>query len=236
MVSIEGFAKMLDYLPYFERGVLYTILLAFCSVLLGLVLALLLAFMRLAKGKYIGRLLRFISGAYIEFVRGTPLLVQLYIFYYGIFTFITVPAFNLFGFIDSSRFIPGIVAIAFNSAGYVAEIVRGGIQGVDFGQTEAARSLGLTQKQNMRFIVLSQAIKNILPAIANEFVTIIKESSICSVIGMAEIMYAANLVRGATFRALEPLLVAAMLYFLLTFPTSKAIQAIERRMRRGDER
>ncbi len=236
MISLEGFRKVFTYAPYFGQGVVYTILLALFAVLLGLLLALLLAFMRLAKGKYVGAVLRFISGAYIEFVRGTPLLVQLYIFYYGVFSMVTVPQFTLFGFIDSSRFIPGVISIAFNSAGYVAEIVRGGIQGVDFGQTEAARSLGLSQQMNMRFIVLPQAIKNILPAIANEFVTIIKESSVCSVLGMSELMFAANLVRGATFRPLEPLLVAAGIYFLLTFPTSKAIQAIERRMRRGDER
>ncbi|MEG2260017.1 MAG: ABC transporter permease subunit, partial [Oscillospiraceae bacterium] len=95
---------------------------------------------------------------------------------------------------------------------------------------------GLKQGQNMRFIVLPQAVKNILPAIANEFVTIIKESSVCTLLGMAELMFTAKLVQSQSLRIMEPLLVAACLYFLLTFPTSKAIQAIERRMRRGDER
>lgn len=232
MISAAGFQKVFEYFPYFERGVLYTVLLAFFSVLFGLFLAFLLALMRLSDSK----ILRFLSGAYVEFVRGTPMLVQLYIIYYGVFSAIKIPQFIIFGFIDGSRFIPGIVAISLNSAGYVAEIIRGGIQGVDYGQTEAARCLGLRQGQNMRFIVLPQAIKNILPAIANEFVTIIKESSICSVLGMQEIIYASNIIRSSTFRPMEPLLIAAALYFLLTFPSSKAIQAIERRMRRGDER
>ncbi|MEG0912609.1 MAG: amino acid ABC transporter permease [Oscillospiraceae bacterium] len=219
-------------MPAFGTGLLYTVMLAFFAVIIGFVIALLLAFMRLSKLK----ILRFISGAYVEIVRGTPMLVQLMIVYYGIFGVITVPSFMIFGFIDSSRFIPGVIAIAFNSAGYVAEIIRGGIQGVDYGQTEAARSLGLKQGQNMRFIVLPQAVKNILPAIANEFVTIIKESSVCTLLGMAELMFTAKLVQSQSLRIMEPLLVAACLYFLLTFPTSKAIQAIERRMRRGDER
>lgn len=232
MVSIEGFKKVFEYMPAFGTGLLYTVMLAFFAVIIGFVIALLLAFMRLSKLK----ILRFISGAYVEIVRGTPMLVQLMIVYYGIFGVITVPSFMIFGFIDSSRFIPGVIAIAFNSAGYVAEIIRGGIQGVDYGQTEAARSLGLKQGQNMRFIVLPQAVKNILPAIANEFVTIIKESSVCTLLGMAELMFTAKLVQSQSLRIMEPLLVAACLYFLLTFPTSKAIQAIERRMRRGDER
>lgn len=233
MLSSEGFEKTLSYFsPYFTQGIVYTIILALCAVTIGFLLALGLAFMRLSKSG----VLRFISGAYVEFVRGTPMLVQLMIIYYGVFGLIKIPSFTMLGFIEGSRFIPGVVAIALNSAGYVAEIIRGGIQGVDYGQTEAARSLGLNTSQNMRFIVLPQAIKNILPAIANEFVTIIKESSVCMVLGMQDIMFNAKLVQSASFRILEPLLVAAALYFCLTFPASKAIQAIERRMRRGDER
>ena len=118
----------------------------------------------------------------------------------------------------------------------MAEIVRAGIQGVDYGQTEACRSLGMTKFQNMRYIVLPQAIKNILPAIANEFVTIIKESSVCSVIGVQELMKSAQMVQGASFMPAEPLLVAAGLYLCMTIPTSKIIAYFERRMRRGDQR
>lgn len=232
MITAAGFEKCLEYASYFGRGVFYTVFLSFCSVALGLILAFLLALMRLSKSK----ILRFISGAYIEIVRGTPMLVQLYIIYYGLFGVISVPSFTMFGFMASTRFIPGVVAISLNSAGYVAEIIRGGIQGVDFGQSEAARSLGLSQRQNMLYIVLPQAIKNILPAIANEFVTVIKESSICSVLGMQDIMYNAKSVQSATYRVLEPLIVSAVLYFAMTFPTSKAIQALERKMRKSDQR
>ena len=227
------FDVMAKYAVYFEHGVIYTVLLSIFAVLFGLILALLLALMRLSKN----RILRGVSGAYIEIMRGTPMLVQLYFIYYVVFTTVlTAPKFTLFGFIDGSRFIPGVVAMSLNSAAYVAEIIRAGIQGIDYGQTEAARSLGMSQFQNMRFIVLPQAIKNILPAIANELVTIIKESSICSVLGMQDIMFNAKLVQGASFLPAEPLIIAAALYFLLTFPTSKLIQHFERRMRRGDVR
>lgn len=232
MISISGFQRIASYLPLFGTGAIYTILLSFFSVLIGFGFAVLLAFMRLSHSG----VLRGISGAYIEFIRGTPMLVQLMIVYYGLFGVIQLPQFTLFGFIEGSRFIPGVVAVALNSAGYVAEIVRGGILAVDYGQTEAARSLGLTQAQNMRYIVMPQAVKNILPPIANEFVTIIKESSICMVLGMQEIMYEVKIIQGATYAIMEPLVVASLLYFCMTFPASKAIQALERRMRRSDKR
>jgi len=232
VITVEGFAKVMEYAVYFKNGVIYTVLLSVFSVVIGFVLALLIALLRLSKIKP----LRWLSGAYVEIVRGTPMLVQLYIVYYGIFSFIDIPSFTMFGFIDSSRFIPGIVAVGLNSGGYLAEVIRGGIQGVDLGQTEASLSLGLRRGQTMRYIVLPQAIKNILPAIANEFVVIIKESSICSVLGMQEIIFNANLIQSSTYRILEPLICAAVLYFCLTFPTSKIIAAIERRMRRGDIR
>ena len=126
--------------------------------------------------------------------------------------------------------------MSLNSGAYLSEIIRSGIQSIDLGQTEAARSLGMTSWQNMRYIVLPQAIKNILPAIANEFVTIIKESSICWTIGMQEIMFAVNSISAATFSIGEPLIIAACVYFCLTFPTSKIIEHFERKMSRGDKR
>ena len=129
-----------------------------------------------------------------------------------------------------------VVALALNSGAYLSEIIRSGIQSIDGGQTEAARSLGLSQVQNMRYVVLPQAIKNILPAIANEFITIIKESSICYTIGVQEIMYAVTSIKGATYRIAEPLVIATLVYFCLTFPTSKIIAYFERRMSRGDKR
>ena len=122
-----------------------------------------------------------------------------------------------------------------NSSAYVAEIFRAGILAVDKGQAEAARSLGLSQWQSMRLVVLPQAVKNVLPALANEMVTMVKESSICSVLGMAEMMFAAKTIAGSTGISLAPYTLAALVYFCINYPASKGIEAIERRMRRGDK-
>lgn len=236
MLTAAHFERVLAFWQSFMQGMAYTVMLSFCTVLLGSLFALVLALMRMSKNW----LLKGIATVYAEVIRCTPMLVQLYIVFYGLFA-VSSPFYKLLphtaiGFVDLDRFIPGIVALTMNSAAYLSETFRAGIQGIDYGQTEAARSLGMTAWQTMKMVVLPQAIKNMLPAIANEFVTIIKESSICSVLGMSEIMYFTKIVQGATFIAFEPLLVAAALYFTLTFPTSKIIAYFERRMRRGDIR
>ena len=215
--SFFNFSFLPKYGVYFLQALGYTLLLAVISVLLAVIPALLLAFMRLSKNKFV----RGISGAYIAIFRSTPLLVQLSIIY--------------FGFIDISRFIPGVVALALNSSAYVAEIFRAGILAVDAGQTEAARSLGLSATQAMKLVVLPQAIKNVLPALGNEVVTMVKESSICSTLGMVELMFAAKTVATSTYISLAPYVLAALMYFCITYPAGKAIEALERRMRRGDK-
>ena len=129
-----------------------------------------------------------------------------------------------------------MVSLALNSSAYVAEIFRAGILAVDSGQTEAARSLGLSQWQAMKLVVLPQAVKNVLPALANEVVTMVKESSVCSAYGMGELMFAAKNVSGTTLISVGPFVFIALIYFCINFPASKAIEAIERRMRRGDKR
>ena len=162
------FGKMAKYAFYFERGVLYTLLLSACTVAIGFVLALVVALIRISKpgksplSKAVNKALHLITGLYIEVIRGTPMLVQLMIVYYVLFGKggFTAPKFMLFGFISGEHLIPGIIALSLNSGAYVAEIVRAGIQGIDYGQTEACRSLGMTKFQNMRYIVLPQAIKN----------------------------------------------------------------------------
>lgn len=229
--SFFNFSFLPKYGPYFLQALAYTLLLAVVSVALGVLPALLLATMRLSKNKA----LRIVSGAYIAAFRSTPLLVQLSIIYFGLFGAISIPRVYILGFIDLSRFIPGVVALALNSSAYVAEIFRAGILAVDIGQTEAARSLGLSGAQSMRFVVLPQAIKNVLPALANEIVSMIKESSICSTLGMVELMFAARTVATATYISLAPYVLAAVMYFCLTYPASKVIEAVERRMRRGDK-
>ena len=130
---------------------------------------------------------------------------------------------------------PGVVALALNSSAYVAEIFRAGILAVDAGQMEAARSLGLSKWSSMQLVVLPQAIKNVLPALANEIITMVKESSICSMLGMAELMFAAKTVASSTYITLAPYTIAALIYFCINYPASKGIEAIERRMRRGDK-
>ena len=178
----------------------------------------------------------FVAGCYVEIIRSTPVLVQIMITYYGVFRLIKLPNYTLLGFLKFQRFFPGVVALSMNSAAYLCEIIRSGIQSIDLGQTEAARSLGMTKRQNLMYIILPQAIKNILPAIANEFVVIIKESAVAYTIGVPDLMAAVNDVRGAASIIMEPLLVATAVYFCLCFPTSKIIQYFERRMSRGDKR
>ena len=232
MLSVQGFQKILPYMSLFWQGMLCTLSLSAFTVIFGFILALLLSLMRMYRVK----LLKAIATIYVEVIRATPMMVQLFLVYYVVMAPVSLPTWKLFGFIRFERFVPGVVALSLNSGAYLSEIIRSGIQSIDIGQTEAARSLGLTQGQNMRFIILPQAIKNILPAIANEFVTIIKESSICWTVGVQEIMSAVNSVKAATYTIAEALIVASCIYFCLTFPTSKIIQYFERRMRRGDVR
>ena len=172
----------------------------------------------------------------MEVIRSTPVLVQIMIIYFGIFRLIKLPNVTLFGFVKFQRFFPGVVALSMNSAAYLCEIIRSGIQSIDGGQSEAARSLGLSKMRTMLHIILPQALRNILPAIANEFVVIIKESAIAYTIGVPDLMAAVNDVRGAASIIMEPLLVATAVYFCLCFPTSKIIAYFERRMSRGNVR
>ena len=231
-ISMDHLSKILSYKEMFLQGLEVTVLLSFLTVLIGFVLAFALAMMHLSKF----RILRLISGAYVQFVRCTPMLVQVFLVYYVVFGFIKLPQFTFLGFIQFERFFPAVVALSINSGGYMSDVIRGGIEGVDQGQREAARSLGMSGGQTMYHIILPQAIKNILPAVANEFVTIIKESSVCYTIGVQDIMFNVKSVQSASFIIAEPLLVATFLYFCLCFPTSKIIQYVERRMRASDKR
>ena len=144
--SFVNFSFLPKYATYFLQGVVYTLLLAVVAVALAVLPALLLAIMRLSRS----RVVKFLSGAYIAAFRSTPLLVQLSIIYFGLFGMVSLPRTYILGFIDISRFIPGVTALALNSSAYVAEIFRAGILAVDIGQSEAARSLGMSQFQNMR--------------------------------------------------------------------------------------
>ncbi|ACA55270.1 amino acid ABC transporter permease [Clostridium botulinum] len=224
------FSFLSKYYSFFTSGAKYTIILAFFTVVIGTILGLLLSLMKLSKNK----ILKYIAVSYIEFIRGTPVLVQLYIIYYGLPTIgIRFPEVPILGS-NFPDFFAGILALSINSGAYVAEIIRAGIQAVDKGQMEAARSLGMSESMAMKNVIIPQAFKNILPALGNEFITIIKESSIVSIIGIHELMYNADTVRGNIFRPFEPLLVAAVMYFILTFTLSKLLGVAERRMRVSD--
>ena len=218
-----NFTFLDKYSSYYIKGAEITIILALCAVLFGTILGLLLTLIRRSKIKPISIL----ASAYVEFVRGTPLLVQIYIIYIGL------P--NLTG-LDMSDMAVGIVALSLNSAAYVSEIIRAGIEAVDKGQMEASRSLGMTQGQAMIDIIIPQAFKNILPALGNEFISVIKESSMVSVIGVAELMYNAGIVRGNTALGLEPVIVAAVFYFVITFTLTRCLGFIERRLKASDIR
>jgi arginine/lysine/histidine transport system permease protein len=215
------FSFLQKYYGFFIDGTSITLFLSFFGVALGVMLGVLLALMKLSKNI----LLKSFSTAYIELVRGTPLLVQLYIIYYGL------P--RLVG-LDFGDITLGIVAISLNSAAYVAEIIRAGILSIDKGQMEAARSLGMPHTMAMKTIIIPQAFKNILPALGNEFIVLIKESSIVSVVGIHDLMYNADTVRGNTYLPFEPLIIAALIYFVITFILSKLLGLLERRMRAGD--
>ena len=233
MLTVQGFSKAFEYWKLFLQGVACTVSLSALTVVFGFVLALILAICRMGKLK----VLKALATVYVELFRATPMVVQIFLIFYVVFDGVKVlPGYKLFGFIRFERFFPAVVALSLNSGAYLSEIIRSGIQSIDGGQTEAARSLGLNAWKTMRFVVLPQAIKNILPAIANEFVTIIKESAICYTIGVQDIMSAVNAVKGATYRMGEALIIATALYFCLTYPTSKIIAHFERKMSVGDKR
>lgn len=220
---IPNLEKVLGrYSGLFLQGMGYTLLLSLLTVLGGTMIGSFLALMRRSRFK----LIRLLATAYIEVVRGTPLLLQLYFYYF------LLP--GMLPMLELSKFASITVALVFNSAAYVAEIVRAGIQAVDKGQTEAARSLGLSSAQTMRRIVLPQAIRNILPALCNEFVAVIKETSLASTFFVGDLMTQYNVVRGNLFLVFEPLIVVGVIYFMLTFSLSKAVAGLERRLKTSD--
>ncbi len=211
-----------EYYSYFLKGTLTTLQISFFGVIFGSLVGILISLMRLSSKKIISG----IAKVYIEIVRGTPLLLQLYIVYYGLPMFIPLP---------ESRIFLGTLAVLLNSAAYVAEIIRAGIQSIDKGQMEAARSLGMGHGMSMRYIIIPQAFKNILPAMGNEFIVLIKESAIISTIAIPDLMYNADTLRGITYKPFMPLVIAGVIYFIITFTLSKILGALERRLAASDQ-
>lgn len=207
---------------YLIEGVLNTLKLTCFAVVLGTFLGIFVAMAKMSKSKIV----RFLITLYIEIIRGTPLLLQLYIFYFVLPT--VLPVF------DFSPFTWVAISLCINSSAYVSEIFRSGIQSVDKGQTEAARSLGLTQTQTMTKIVMPQAVKNILPALGNEFIMMIKETSLASTFFIGDLMTAHLKIKGATYLMMESLIITGIIYLVMTYPLSKLVEAVERKMKNAD--
>ena len=205
-------------------GLGYTLSLAAITVAVGAVLGALIALLRMSKFPPF----RWISTIYTELIRGTPMLLQLYLFYFAL------P--QLIPFLNRKQYLCVAIALICNSAAYVSEIIRSGIPAVDIGQTEAARSLGMSQKLTMTQIILPQAIKNILPALGNEFIMIIKDTSLASTFFIGDLMTQVLLIKGTTYLTMEPLIMVAVVYFVVTFVLTKLLGVFERRLRRGDIR
>ena len=200
------------------EGLKNTLILTCISVSLGTILGAFVALMRMSKSV----ILRFLSSVYTEIIRGTPILLQLYIFYFVLL--------NLLPFLKMSQFLWVSVALCVNSAAYVSEVIRSGIQAVDKGQTEAARSLGMSQGQTMLRIILPQAVRNILPALGNEFIMMLKETSLASTFFLYDLMTVCNVVKGAEYLTLEPMTIVAVIYLCITFPLSKLVGHWEKKM------
>ena len=211
----------------FLNGFCNTLIIALFATLLGVMIGLLVSVVKVynaQSGKL--KILNWICNAYTAVIPGTPVMIQLLIMYNII----------LVGVPDDFVLITAILSFGINSGAYVSEIIRGGIQSVDRGQMEAGRSLGLTQGQTMKSIILPQAVKNILPALGNEFIALLKETSIVGYIAVVDLTRAADLVRSRTFDAFFPLISVAIIYFFLVMGISKLIKIAERRMAKSDRR
>lgn len=217
-IFVNVYKILIKYFPLLIKGLGMTLLLSLLTVVFGAIVGFLISLLTMSKNK----VLKFIGTAYVEVIRGIPLLLQLFVIY------LAMPN-------TVSKFISATLALVINSGAYVAEIIRAGIQAVDKGQTEAARSLGLNKTQTMMKIVLPQAIKNILPAIGNEYVTVIKETSLASSFYLGELMTAQHLIGSDTYLYLEAYIAVAIFYFISTFSLSKLIKLVERRLNASDK-
>lgn len=201
-------------------GAVVTLQLTALSAFLGMVGGSLLGIARLSASPAV----RWITRAYIDFFRGTPLLVQIFMIYFGL------PALAQQGFglsLNWDRFTAAVVALSLNSAAYLAEIVRAGIQSIDLGQSEAAQSLGLGSVQTMRYVIFPQALRRMLPPLGNEFITMLKDTSLVAVISYEELFYRGQLIVASNYRAFEIYAAVALIYLLLTIISSRAFSFLE---------
>ncbi|MFC6180800.1 ABC transporter substrate-binding protein/permease [Lactiplantibacillus daowaiensis] len=207
--------SMWHYRDYFVKGVQYTLLIAIVGIIGGSILGMLLALLRFSVIKPV----RWLATAYVEFVRGTPLMVQIMFVYFGIGMIV-----------DVSALVAGMIAIVLNSAAYLSEIIRGGIQAVDPGQTEAAESLGMSKKATLQYVVLPQTVKIIWPSLGNQFINLIKDTSMVSIIGVTELIYQLGIVQADTYRGVAPIGVAMVIYFVICWLLTRVLRYYERRL------
>ena len=199
-----------------------TLTITFGALLIGIVLGTTVAVIKfLAEEKAALRPLAWLCNLYVTVVRGIPVVVLLLIFYFVILR-------------SADGIVTGIVAFGINSGAYMAEIIRGGIAAVDWGQTEAARSLGFNRMEAMRFVVLPQAIKNILPAIGNEMIALLKETAVAGYVAVQDLTRAGNLIRNNTFDAFNPLMVVALTYLVIVVALTRLLAVLEKRLHKGD--
>jgi glutamine transport system permease protein len=211
------FDIIIEYLPYILQGTLLTIGISLLSILFGSLIGLFVGLGRMSSV----RAIRWSFSGYINFFRGTPLLVQILIVHFGV-----VPFF--YG--ETNAIIASVTALSLNSAAYAAEIFRAGIQSIDKGQREAAISLGMTKVQAMIHIILPQAVRRMIPPFGNEFIMLIKDSSLVAIIAAPELMYWGRAMAGEYYRVWEPYLTAAVIYFILTYSLSKVLGYIEKKV------
>ena len=215
------FSSVVPSIPYILQGIGVTLQIVISAIIIGLLLGILLALCKIGSIKP----LKWFAEFYTSIFRGTPLVLQLMIIYY---------LFPQILDINIEAMPAAIIAFGLNSAAYISEIIRAGINAVDKGQQEAAKALGIPYSKMMKDIILPQAMKNILPSLMNEFITLNKESAIVTVIGALDIMRRAYIVGGDTFRYLEPLLIAGVIYYVMTLVLTFLGKMIEKRMRRSD--
>ncbi|KAA0549496.1 amino acid ABC transporter permease [Bacillus sp. BGMRC 2118] len=214
--------NLVPYIPYIIQGLWVTLGIVLVAALIGFILAIILALFKISRVKA----LQWFADAYTSVFRGTPLILQLTIIYFGI------P--QLLGGVDIPAYVAAVSAFALNSGAYMSEVIRAGIQAVDKGQREAAMALGVPYKKMMWDIVMPQAFKNILPALMNEFITLTKESALVSVIGTMDLMRRAQIIGGKTYAFFEPLLFVGLVYYLLVIILTLLGKMIERRLKQSD--
>ena len=227
------FGKILPWWSVFLEGTVNTLVLSLVTVVFGLILALGLSLLR--RSRLIP--LTWFAKSYVLIVRGTPLLVQLFLWLYALPNLgIKISSIPLLGQTFGSReFLTAVVALSLNSAAYISELLRGGLEAIDKGQTEAARSLGLSKRQTMRHVIIPQAIPIVLPGLGNEFIQMIKETSIVSTVGIFDLMYSQNIVKAATYSVFEALIIVSLIYLVLTSVLSFFMKKLERRFHVTDQ-